>query len=102
MERSRQLSHVAFGGDWAEGILPRERKQQALSILKAAAQNAVEEEAVTFETMGAFDALAGAPRIEMLKEAWKKAARIENARLRLSELSLVYERVVAVVGVAAR
>jgi hypothetical protein len=44
MERETQLRNVAFGGNWSEALLEQDVAKSALSILRVAAENCMEED----------------------------------------------------------
>ena len=44
MERETQLRNVAFGGNWSEALLEQDVANSALSTLRLAAENCMEED----------------------------------------------------------
>ena len=44
MEREKQLSNVAFGGNWSEALLEQDVVVSVLSTLRTAAENCMEED----------------------------------------------------------
>lgn len=100
MERKRQLANVAFGGDWSEAIVPRERLQAAMQTLRLAVRYCREVDPRTAEVNDALVLIRRMTRGDILAEAFLKAAGIENMDVRHSELQRVLKIIASAVGVA--
>ncbi len=99
MDRKTQLSNVAFGGDWSDMILRRERVLAALDLLRSSAERCVEEDVRTPELRAMLDGfVARLSRGAILAEAFWKAAGHPDPAIRQSELVRVLRTVESVVG----
>ena len=100
MERKKQLSNVAFGGDWSEAILVREAVGEAVATLQGAVDACQDEDIRTGETRAALAYLTKrVARGAMLERAFWKAAAIADPALRGMELARCLANVEKVVGV---
>lgn len=102
MDRKGQLSNVAFGGDWAERIVPREDAQRALLTLNRAAASSEETDPRTPEVTEALALVAKFARGPILGRAFLKAAAIPIPGVRRMELVRIVATIVSVVGVASK
>lgn len=100
MERKRQLANVAFGGDWSEAIVPRERVQAAVQTLRLAVRYCREVDPRTDEVADALALVRRMTRGDILADAFLKAGGIENMGVRHSELQRVLQIIASAVGVA--
>lgn len=102
MERKRQLSNVAFGGDWSEGIEPAERIADALACLERAVDAAKVRNPLNALTLGALEFVTTEiVRGHLLKEAFLRAGRIQHPELRQAELRRGLKVIKSLVGKAA-
>lgn len=102
MERKRQLSNVAFGGDWSEGIEPAERLADALACLERAVDAARARNPLNARSLGALEFVTGEiVRGQLQKEAFLRAGRIQHPELRQAELERVLKVIKSLVGMAA-
>lgn len=102
MERERQLTNVAFGGDWSDLVLVRERLQGALAVLEAAVEDSAEQDAGRPEVLAAVHLLTERiARGELMAESWAKAAKIFDQGERARQLGLVLDRIRSGSGRAA-
>ena len=87
MDRKKQLSNVAFGGDWSEGIAPREDMQRALSALELAVRLSHLHDPLTTDNLQCLRLLTDrVARGPMLMAAFERAARLPDARIRRDAL----------------
>lgn len=91
MNRSKQLSNVAFGGAWSEQIADDEALAAALDRLDRAVEDTLYEDLRSFWDVREAIALAAAahPKGAMLRRAWDKGLEIQNAGLRSGELKRI-------------
>lgn len=102
MDRKKQLSNVAFGGDWSEGIAPREDMQRALSALEMAVRLSHLRDPLTTDNLQCLRLLTDrVARGPMLMAAFERAARLPDARIRRAELDRALRNIRRVVGQAA-
>ena len=99
MERKRQLSNVAFGGDWSEGIEPAERIADALACLERAVDAARERNPLSSKSLAALDFVTGEiARGHLQKEAFLRAGRLPHPELRQEELKRVLRSIKSLIG----
>lgn len=99
MERKRQLSNVAFGGDWSEGIEPAEQIAAALLTLEQAVERARNQNPLTSSVLQALNVLTDQiARGEMQRAAFVGAAKIPHPEIRLAELRRVLKAIRSLVG----
>lgn len=91
MNRSKQLSNVAFGGAWSEQIADDEALAAALDRLDRAVEDTLHEDLRGFEDVTEAIALASSahPKGPMLAQAWAKGLQMQNAGLRSAELKRI-------------
>jgi hypothetical protein len=86
MEKKKQLSNVAFGGNWSEEILVNDELEAVLNVIAQAvthcANRDVEDEALLNAMLYIRKNVEKGP---MLCTAFFKAIRIENQGLRQAE-----------------
>jgi len=103
MDRKRQLSNVAFGGEWSEAIPIQEVIQEALDVLRMAVARCDEENPLTEEVHAALERLAQrVVRGSLIKAAFLEAAVIADPSLRAQELSRCLLNLERVLGAEAR
>ena len=94
MEKKKQLSNVAFGGNWSESIVTTDELNVQLDIIALAGRDCtnrdVEDEALLNAMLYVRKNVEKGP---MLCAAFFKAVRIENQGLRLTEVQKV-ERII--------
>ena len=99
MERKRQLSNVAFGGDWSEGIEPAEQIADALTCLERTVDAARVQNPLNARSLGALEFLtAEIARGHLQKEAFLRAGRIQHPELRQAELRRVLRSIKSLLG----
>lgn len=102
MERKHQLSNVAFGGDWAEAIVPLEQLTTDLNCLHKAVEDAEDSDPLTPDVVVALERLTGViARGDMQRAAFMRAGRIEDPYTRSEALRKTYTAIRSLVGVAA-
>lgn len=91
MDRKGQLRNVAFGGDWAEMIEPRERLLEALQFIDEAVLRTGNEDLRINDQLSEAVAFASDLNIKgyELSQAWLRALSMENPILRQEELERV-------------
>jgi hypothetical protein len=103
MDRKKQLGNVAFGGDWSEQILVRERTQKALAILTQAVEDCSEEDARRKDVVTEVAYLCGRiARGELMMQSWCHAAGLVNQGRRAQTLAKVLHSIRSGVGVAGQ
>lgn len=104
MNRSKQLSNVAFGGAWSEQIADDEALAAALDRIDRAVEDTVYEDLRGFgEVAGAVSLAASEhPKGALLAQAWRRGLDFPNAGLRSAELKRVALALRAGVGVRVR
>jgi hypothetical protein len=101
MERKKQLGNVAFGGDWSEQILTRERTQQAFSVLLQAVEDAADEDAGRDDVVAEVEYLCSRiARGELMLKSWQASARQFNQVERKKALARVLQTIRSGVGVS--
>ena len=102
MEREQQLKNVAFGGDWSDQILVRERVQGALALLGGAVDDCAEVDAARAEVLVALQFLCGRiARGELMEASWRKAAAVFHQEERHRQLAIVLGRIKSGAGVTS-
>ena len=102
MEKKKQLSNVAFGGNWSEEILVNDELNAVLDVIAQAvthcAQRDVEDEALHRAMLYIRKNVEKGP---MLCAAFFRALRIENQGLRYTETCKVEYMIRQWAGLAA-
>lgn len=99
MERKKQLSNVAFGGDWSEEITLREALSGAIALLQQAVSDCKDTDPRTPEVLEALDVVTtGRARAALLRTAFLKAAGLPDQGLRQKEMARVLANLVRVTG----
>ena len=102
MDRKRQFSNVAFGGDWSETIPIREAIHEALGVLRTAVARSVEEDPFTEEVRAALECLARrVVRGSLIQAAFLKAGGVAEPGLRAQELARCLVNIERVLGIEA-
>lgn len=102
MERKRQLSNVAFGGDWSEAIVPREQVQSAMQTLRLAVRYCREVDPRSDEVKEALVWVRRMARGDVLADAFLRAGGIENMDVRQGEMQRLLQTIASTVGLAGR
>jgi hypothetical protein len=94
MDKKKQLSNVAFGGNWSEEILTNDELYAVLDVIALAAAECmsrdVEDEALLNAMLFIRKNIEKGP---MLCAAFFKAIRIENQALRYREVGKVEDMI---------
>jgi hypothetical protein len=94
MDKKKQLSNVAFGGNWSEQILVNDELQAVLDVIQNAVADCmdrdVEDEALLNAMLYVRKNVEKGP---MLCAAFFKAIRIQNQALRYDEVSNVEQMI---------
>lgn len=101
MERKQQVSHVAFGGDWSEAIVPVEETQAAVQCLRRAVEECGETDPRTPEVRAALDLVCRMTRGDMLSAAFWRAGGIANPDLRRADMQRCLRLIESSIGKAA-
>lgn len=102
MERRDQLKNIAFGGDWSEQILVRERVNAALSILATAAVESCDTDPCAEDVLVELDYLCGRiARGEHMAASWRKGGAIREQGARRAALDQVLKTIQSGIGKAA-
>lgn len=94
MEKKKQLSNVAFGGNWSEEILRMDELNAVLNTIQDAVINTKERDVETEELHRAM--LYVRKHVEkgpLICEAWFKAMRIQDQDARQLRLVEIYKMV---------
>ena len=103
MERKHQLSNVAFGGEWAEAIVPLEQLTSDLNYLRKAVEGAEDHDPLTPDVIAALERLTDViARGDMQRAAFIRAGKIKDPYARTEALQRTYAAIRSLVGVAAR
>ena len=90
MDRKKQFANVAFGGDWAEQIEPREAVASALRTLQESVAEAADHDPRRPVVLVAVDFLCGRiARGHMMAQSWRAAAGITDQWQRQQALRAV-------------
>jgi len=100
MERKRQLSNVAFGGDWSEKIAGNEALIEAMAVLERAIDRTEDEDlradAVTLQAIALVTAKV--QKGGDMAQAWAKALTLPHPALRQAELGRITRLIRAALG----
>lgn len=91
MDRKGQLRNVAFGGDWAELIDPRECLEEALSRIDKAAEESIDKDLRNDDNVKEavrFASQFGIKGMDLIL-AWERALNFHNPALRQVELTRI-------------
>lgn len=94
MDRKKQLANVAFGGDWAEQIEPREAVASALQTLQESVAESADHDPRRPAVLVAVDFLCGRiARGHMMAQSWRAAAGIADQWQRHQALGVVFRNI---------
>lgn len=103
MDRKSQLRNVAFGGDWAEQIEPRERIHWALNAIQKARDQTTDEDLRLDQTLASAlnYACERLPKADLIRAAWSKALALPDIGQRQKEIARIGDIIRSAVGNAA-
>jgi len=94
MDKKKQLSNVAFGGNWSEQILVSDELQAVLDVIHRAVQNCTEHDVEDEALLNAMLYIRkNVEKGPMLCAAFFKAIRIQTQTLRYSETCKVEQMI---------
>ncbi|MDT8853561.1 hypothetical protein RNZ50_00645 [Paracoccaceae bacterium Fryx2] len=101
MDRKTQLANVAFGGDWAEQIEPREAVASALHTLQRGGAAATDRDPRSPAVLVAVDFLCGRiARGHLMAQSWRAAADLADQGQRQKALEAVLRTISCGLGAA--
>lgn len=102
MDRKSQLANVAFGGDWAEQIIPRETAQSAIEALERAVRGCRYEDYRNDAVRDALEVVRVKPKGDLLASRFWKALSNRNPALREQEAGDALRLIRSAIGVSIK